>query len=153
MRSLRIVVIFCVSVCAVAASASDAADSLLNADRALAAQSQAIGFVAAYSKVMAPDARKLDSGAPPAIGSDSILALMAKYPADLKIDWTPREAVVADSGELGFTWGLFTATFHDNKGKIVTQHGKYLDVWRRQKDGTWRWVADIGNSDPLPSPA
>jgi hypothetical protein len=97
MKALRVAVILCVSVYAVAASASDAATSLLNADRALAARSHAIVFVAAYSKAMAPDARKLDSGAPPAIGSDSILALMAKYPADLKIDWTPREAVVADA--------------------------------------------------------
>jgi ketosteroid isomerase-like protein len=153
MRAVRIAAILCVSLYAVAASASDAAGSLLNADRALAAQSHAIGFVAAYSKVMAPDARKLDSGAPPAVGRDSILALMAKYPADLKIDWAPQEAVVADSGELGFTWGLFTATFHDSKGKVVTQHGKYLDVWHRQGDGNWRWIADIGNSDPLPPPA
>jgi ketosteroid isomerase-like protein len=124
--------------------ASEASDSLLNADRAWASQSHSIGFVAAYSKAMAPDARKLDGGAPPAIGRDAILALMARYPADLSLDWKPEEAVVAASGELGFTRGHFTATSHDSTGKLTTEHGKYLDVWRRQSDGGWRWIADIG---------
>jgi ketosteroid isomerase-like protein len=126
------------------AAALEPSDSLLNADRALAAQSHSIGFVAAYSKAMAPDARKLDGGAPPAIGRDAILALLARYPADLSLDWIPEEAVVAASGDLGFTWGHFTATSHDSTGKLVTNHGKYLDVWRRQSDGSWRWIADIG---------
>jgi len=150
MRSVWILTIAVVLVCAPVALASEAADSLLNADRALAAQSHKIGFVAAFAKAMAPDARKLDGDAPTAIGRDAILALMAKYPADLTIDWTPQEAVVADSGELGFTWGRFTATHHDKDGKLVTEHGKYLDVWRRQGDGNWRWIADIGTGDPPP---
>jgi ketosteroid isomerase-like protein len=125
-------------------SALEPSESLLNADRALAAQSHSIGFVAAYSKAMAPDARKLDGGAPPAIGREAILALLARYPADLSLDWIPEEAVVAASGDLGFTWGHFVATSHDSTGKLVTEHGKYLDVWHRQSDGSWRWIADIG---------
>jgi ketosteroid isomerase-like protein len=132
------------------ARTSKAAESLLNADRALAAKSHAIGFKAAYAKAMAPDARKLDGGQQPAIGRDSILALMARYPAGLSIDWTPEEAVVAESGELGFTWGRYLASVRDSNGKLVVQYGKYLDVWKRQSDGVWRWIADIGNDNPPP---
>jgi ketosteroid isomerase-like protein len=124
---------------------STASDSLLQADRALARESHEHGFVAVYSKAMEPDARKLDGGVPTAIGGKAVLAEMATYPADLKIDWTPQEAVVAASGDLGYTWGYWFATSHDKSGKLVRQHGKYLDVWRRQADGTWRWIADIGN--------
>jgi ketosteroid isomerase-like protein len=144
MRLFFIAMVLGFSVHTVSVSASEASASLLNADRALAAQSRSIGFRAAYSKAMAPDARKLDGGVPPAIGRDAILALMARYPADLSLDWIPEEAVVASSGDLGFTWGHFTATSHDRTGKLVTDHGKYLDVWRRQSDGSWRWIADIG---------
>ena len=104
MRLFLIAVVLGFSVHAASVSASEASDSLLNADRALAAQSHSIGFVAVYSKAMAPDARKLDGGVPPAIGRDAILALMARYPADLALDWIPEEAVVASSGDLGFTW-------------------------------------------------
>jgi ketosteroid isomerase-like protein len=123
-------------------------DSLLNADRALAARSGAVGFVKAYSDAMAPDARKLDAGMPTALGHDAIMAMMSKYPADLEIDWNPEEAVVAGSGDFGYTWGHFIATSHNGKGAIVSQFGRYLDVWRRGGDGRWRWIADIGTSDP-----
>ena len=132
------------------AGTSKAAGSLLNADRALASESHVIGFVAAYAKAMASNARKLDGGEQPAIGRASILALMARYPAGLSIDWTPEEAVVAESGELGFTWGRYVASVHDSNGKLVVQYGKYLDVWQRQSDGAWRWIADIGNGNPPP---
>ena len=135
--------------CPALAFASEASDSLLNADRALAAESHEIGFVAAYAKAMGPDARKLDSGAPTFIGHDAILAQLARYPADLKIDWTPQEATVAESGELGYTWGYYLATFQA-KGELKSDRGKYLDVWRRGSDGVWRWIADIGNAGAPP---
>jgi len=123
-------------------------DSLLNADRALAARSHAVGFVTAYSEAMALDARKFDAGIPTAIGHDAIMAVMSRYPADLQIDWNPEEAVVASSGDLGYTWGHFVATNHDDKGNLSSEFGRYLDVWRRGSDGLWRWIADIGTSDP-----
>lgn len=145
---LGILVVFGLNGSPAAPAASEAAVSLLNADRALAAQSKAIGFVPAYSKVMAPDARKLDPGSRAAIGRDAIMALMAKYPPETKVEWAAEEAVVADSGELGFTWGYYVATGHDSKGQVVKSYGKYLDVWRRQSDGTWRWIADVGNDSP-----
>lgn len=132
------------------AYANDASESLLSADRALAAQSHSIGFVAALSKAMAPDAHKFDRGSLPAIGRDSIMALMAKYEPDLKLDWTPEEAVVAKSGELGYTWGHYVATSHNEKGVQETSHGVYMDVWRRDNDGIWRWIADMGVSTPAP---
>jgi ketosteroid isomerase-like protein len=141
-RLVLLTILLSLAVSAAPAWASDDADSLLNADRALAAQSRAVGYVAAFSRAMAPDARKLDGGSFAAIGSAAVLALMARYSADLRIDRTPQEAVVAKSGEMGFTWGTLTVTYHDKSGNLVTRQGKYLDVWRRDHDGTWRWIAD-----------
>lgn len=125
-------------------------DSLLAADRALAARSAEVGFVTAFAGAMAPDARKLDAQVPTARGREAILALLSKYPADLQLDWNPEEAVVAGSGDLGYTWGHFVARHHDGTGATVTEFGRYLDVWRRDGDGLWRWIADIGTSGPKP---
>lgn len=132
------------------AAASTAQQDLLDTDRALAAQSLKVGFVAAYASAMGPDARKLDPGSQPAIGSQAILAQMASYPKDDAFTWTPQEAIVAASGDLGFTWGRWTDTYRDKKRNVAHAYGKYLDVWRRGADGKWRWIVDMGNSNPAP---
>ena len=119
---------------------------LLDTDRALAAQSLKIGFVPAYEAVMASDARKLDPGSQPALGRQAILEVMAHYSKSDTFTWAPEEAVVAVSGELGFTWGRWTDTYRDKHGNIKHAYGKYLDVWRRDADGTWRWTVDSSTS-------
>ena len=123
---------------------------LLDTDRALAAQSLKIGFVPAYEAVMESDARKLDPGSQPALGRQAILEVMAHYSKSDTFTWAPEEAVVAVSGELGFTWGRWTDTYRDKHGNIKHAYGKYLDIWRRDADGTWRWIVDIGNENPMP---
>jgi hypothetical protein len=132
-------------------AASTPTEDLLNTDRALAAQSLKVGFVKAYGSAIGAGARKLDPGAQPVIGRESVLAYMAKYPTGDEFRWTPAEAVVAKSGELGFTWGRWVDTYRVKHGKLVKAYGKYLDVWRLDSDGKWRWIADMGNSNPPPT--
>jgi ketosteroid isomerase-like protein len=59
--------------------------------------------------------------------------------------WEARIADVAASGDLGFTVGV--ATIH---GGAQTRWSKYLTVWKRQRDGSWRFVSDGGNPAPAP---
>ena len=33
---------------------------------------------------------------------------------------------------------------------MPVNHGKYCSVWKKQPDGSWKWVVDIGNSSPGP---
>jgi ketosteroid isomerase-like protein len=41
---------------------------------------------------------------------------------------------------------------NDAAGNPVTVRGKWVGVWKKQADGQWKLVADIGNSDgPAPS--
>ena len=63
------------------------------------------------------------------------------------VSWVPRFADAALSGDLGFTVG--DAVF--NLVGIPTFYTKYLTVWRKQKEGDWRFVADFGNSRPAPA--
>src|SRR5580698_10360041 len=97
--------------------------SLMQADRALAALSHKVGFVAAYSTAIAPNARKFDGGSPTAKGRRAVLALLHAYQKDLRIDWVPQEATVAKSGDLGYTWGEFVATWQE-KGTLKTSRGR-----------------------------
>ena len=63
------------------------------------------------------------------------------------ISWTSTKVEVAASGDLAWGMGTWVATMTDATGKVANDHGKYLDVWRKQQDGKWKVVADTWNSD------
>lgn len=64
------------------------------------------------------------------------------------LTWTPLGAELAASGDLGYTYGTWLFTGKDKDGKPATATGKYLTTWKRQKDGNWKVLADIGAPDP-----
>jgi ketosteroid isomerase-like protein len=57
-----------------------------------------------------------------------------------KLQWAPAFADV--SGDLGYTWGNYTHLVPDSTGKITESHGIFHTVWKRQPDGSWRFVWD-----------
>ena len=61
---------------------------------------------------------------------------------------------VAKSGELGFAQGSYTMTMTNPKTKKgATDKGKYLTVFKKQADGTWKAVEDMVSSDGPMAPA
>ena len=69
------------------------------------------------------------------------------------INWQSTKAEVSRSGELGYTLGTYELTMNDPGGRPVTDRGKYVTLWKKQPDDSWKVVADIFNSDlPLPGP-
>jgi len=62
--------------------------------------------------------------------------------------WHPVHGEVAASGDLGFTVGnaVFTGVRED--GAKIERFSKYLTVWKKQRDGSWRYVVDGGSSRP-----
>jgi ketosteroid isomerase-like protein len=81
-----------------------------------------------------------------------LLAIRAHYevkkwsPAGLT--WKSLGAEISASGDLGYTYGTWDFTGKGKDGKPVTATGKYLTTWKRQKDGSWKVLADIGSDDP-----
>lgn len=70
------------------------------------------------------------------------------------VSWQPVKVEVARSGDLGYTHGTYQMTMNDPAGNPVADRGKYVTVWKKQTDGSWKVMADIFNSDlPLPPPA
>jgi ketosteroid isomerase-like protein len=70
---------------------------------------------------------------------------------DYKLTWAITWAGVAASGDLGYTSGTYDFSCKDASGKLITDKGKYLTVWKKQKDGSWKVLLDMSNSD-LPAP-
>ena len=56
-----------------------------------------------------------------------------------------RDVIV--SGALAIEQGTYEWTLHPKTGADIKDNGKYLTVWQRQTDGSWKIVRDINNSD------
>jgi len=101
------------------------------------------------------DASLLAPNAPIATGAEAIRATWTQLLAlhGFSIHWQPAKVEVARSADLAFAQGTYELTTTNAQGSPVTDRGKYVDVWKKQADGTWKVVADIFNSDlPLPPP-
>jgi ketosteroid isomerase-like protein len=102
----------------------------------------AVAAVEVTGSVLAPNA-------PIATGPEAIRALFAGFYAlpGMTIHWEASEVQAAHSGDMGYSRGAYDLSFAAPKGQLVTEHGKYATVWRKQPDGTWKVVLDIFNSD------
>jgi len=52
---------------------------------------------------------------------------------------------VARSGDIAYEYGTYDMKTEAKKGKITDEKGKYVTVWKKQSDGSWKVVADIDN--------
>ncbi|HVF60595.1 MAG TPA: DUF4440 domain-containing protein [Thermoanaerobaculia bacterium] len=81
-------------------------------------------------------------------GHEAIRAEMEPLLGDPATDlrWQPLVAEASAAGDLGYTIGAWDfIERREGAAPAVTARGRYLTVWRKQHDGSWRVVADIGN--------
>jgi len=123
---------------------------LLNTDRDFAKMSLERGAEEAFRMYLAEDAIQMPSRAELVVGRDNICQGMKESAGIYVLDWVPQNGEVAKSGDMGWTWGEFVFYFMNKSGEMKMSYGKYLDVWKKQKDGSWKVVVDIGNSSPAP---
>jgi uncharacterized protein (TIGR02246 family) len=72
---------------------------------------------------------------------------------NFSFSYTSDKVIVAKSGDLAYSQGTNAWAITDPKTKkVVTVKGKYVTVYKKQADGGWKAVADIGNEDAPPAP-
>ena len=64
--------------------------------------------------------------------------------------WEPLKAEVSPDGKLGYTLGRWTYISIDKNGKQDTAYGNYVTIWKKQNNGSWKYVLDGGSSTPGP---
>src|SRR5438093_10188389 len=70
------------------------------------------------------------------------------------ISWKTTKVEVAKSGDLAYVSGTYEETMTDASGKPVKDRGKYVEIFKKQANGTWKVIVDIWNSDlPASTPA
>jgi uncharacterized protein (TIGR02246 family) len=106
------------------------------------------GSVSYYSD----DASILPPNAPIASGKQAIRAVWASVLGPgVSVSWQVSKLEVSRSGDLAYVTCAYQFTQKDPQGKPVTDHGKTVEVWKKQADGKWKTVVDIFNSDLQPS--
>lgn len=123
--------------------------ALLKTDRDFSAFSADSGAAAAFMNFMADSATILRDNAHPFTGRESIGQLFSTWPATATLTWEPVFAEVSQSADLGYTIGRYLYTNVDTAGTEVSGEGYYITIWKKQTDGTWRFVFDTG-TDGLP---
>lgn len=58
------------------------------------------------------------------------------------LSWKPDFIDVSNSGDLGYTYGKYHFKYTDSLGNEQVDTGVFHSVWKRQKDGTWKYVWD-----------
>ncbi|HYV85119.1 MAG TPA: DUF4440 domain-containing protein [Patescibacteria group bacterium] len=138
-----------------AKTAPDARAALMELDARFSDEVGAKGF-AAFDGFFAEDAVYLPTFEPRVEGKKAIMESFRPLFDDhtIKLTWKPLRADVAASGDLGWTTGSYEMTRVDETGAPHVRRGKYVTIWRRQADGSWKAVLDGGNPDtPPPAPA
>jgi len=96
----------------------------------------------------AEDGAILIPNAPPVMGRENIRAMLAPVLTDPNYSYTFRPAKIEASGDLAYSRGMYAATRTDRKTKEpVSDQGKYITVYRRQVNGSWKAVQDMASSD------
>jgi ketosteroid isomerase-like protein len=102
----------------------------------------------AFAAWFAPDAVTLANGKPAAMGHDAIAAAATWTPDSYQLTWKPEGARIASSGDMGYTWGHYEGVSKDSQGNAVRTSGRYMTLWKKQTDGSWKVEVDASNDGP-----
>lgn len=132
-----------------AGSAQDLRTTLMDVDRAFD-RATAVRGIDGWVEFAADDAVFMPEGVDFVRGKEAVRQFYTPMFArkGFTLRWEPIEAVVSASGDLGYTLGRWKSTSIDPEGKTVTGQGKYLTIWKKQKDGSWKAAVDVGNTTP-----
>jgi len=121
---------------------------LIQADREFCREAAGSGARAAFLSKIAEDGLLLSLGQSPT-GKDAVHQLYDGFPGGATLTWKPLRADVAASGDLGYTTGTYELRVPGKDGADArVSTGNYVTIWKRQADGSWKFVLDGGNPTP-----
>src|ERR1700704_5975824 len=131
---------------AVAQNKSQANDvkSMVETERAFSRMSEEKGTREAFAEFIAADGILFRPG--PVVGKK----WMQEHPLPPAttrqwLSWQPIFAAVSRAGDLGYTTGPWQFK-RDIKDAKPVAFGNFMTVWKRQANGSWKFVLDLGIS-------
>ena len=76
-------------------------------------------------------------------GKDSIVQFYKEQNLDnVTLSWKPDFVQVAESGDLGYTYGKYKYSETDSLGMTNVSDGIFQTIWKKQKNGKWKYAWD-----------
>jgi ketosteroid isomerase-like protein len=102
-----------------------------------------------YASFVTDDAVWLPANAALVEGRDAVRAwiLPLTQAEDFSITWEATRVEVSAAGDLAYSMGTYEYSLKDAEGNPVSDKGKFVDIWKKQADGSWKAAIGIGNSD------
>jgi ketosteroid isomerase-like protein len=116
--------------------------NMMEADRAFSRMSEEKGMKTAFMEYIDSNGVLLRANHLPIEGADAIDYLLQQNDTGYTLKWEPRNGTVAQSGDLGYTYGIYAL---QPKSKDTIIYGTYVSIWKKQKNGQWKYVLDTGN--------
>ena len=145
MRSFLLILLVVLGACKEADRSKQAAEEILAADKNMNALASTIGFNKALLQYADDSVIKPNDGHLPIIGKQALEVEWKDKPANTNISWRAIRAGASVAGDMGYSFGYWKFTTKD-----TMLYGNYCTVWKKQKDGAWKFVFDGGNNTPKP---
>jgi len=114
-------------------AAAEPSMTAIDAERAFVADAQKLGQWTAFRKYAADDAEMY---VPQRVNAQEFLKDLKDPPAS--VFWWPGKSFVSCDGSYAVNTGPWVRQY----GKAV---GYFTTVWKRQADGSWKWIYDGGD--------
>ena len=122
-------------------------ENLLQTDIDFSNRSAEVGNHKAFLEYAAKDAVLLKPNSYPIVGKPAIKKHYSELSdSSYRLTWKPSYGKIAESGELGYTFGTFLLEITEGEQKGMVSRGTYCSIWEKNAKGKWRFVLDTGNS-------
>ncbi|MDB6167232.1 MAG: hypothetical protein JWM88_96 [Verrucomicrobia bacterium] len=125
---------------------------LAKMEDAFCAMAQEKGLLAAFEYFGAPDVAFIDTDPRKYRGREAVRARIGPDQPGVKLTWSASFTDVSDDGTLGYNYGRYESRSPGPDGREGIHTGWFLTIWKRQPDGSWKYVMDNGAPD-RPKPA
>lgn len=122
------------------ANVSAAREEMMETDRQFSALSEREGMKKAFLQFIDSGGILLRPDHYPLVGKEAMQFLSASHDSSFTLTWEPQAGEVSASADLGYTYGVYRLEMAD-----TTSRGTYVSIWKKQTDGSWKYVLDTGN--------
>jgi ketosteroid isomerase-like protein len=130
------------------ASIPSSLQTLVDSERAFAAEARSNGWRAAFIEFFSADAITFTPDPTPV--QPRLRSAPNRPPSEDELNWEPRAGDISASDDLGWLTG--PSTHVDHTAGAPPDHGNYFSIWKRQPDGRWRVYIDVGTRAPADVP-